>query len=215
MSVASQNHPVLAREGWIHLVVSLVMALIASYFLGLWSWPFWVGFAFVVQFFRDPIRTIPTQADAVICPAHGKVVFTGPAFDPYLKRDALKVSVFMNVFSMHSNFTPVDGTIQKIWYHPGKFVNAALDKASEENERNAIWVKTPQEKDVVFIQIAGLIARRIMCHVKEQQAVGKGQRYGFIRFGSKVDVYLPLDAKITVSIGDTVVSGNDMIATLS
>ena len=177
--------------------------------------PFWILAIFVLQFFRDPPRIIPQGEGEIVCPAHGKVVFTGLADDPYLNRKALKISIFMNVFSVHSNFSPYAGIIQKIWYHSGKFVNAALDKASEENERNAIWIKTEDGQDIVFIQIAGLVARRILCHVNEGENIDRGQRYGFIRFGSKVDVFLPETAQATVSIGDTVMSGNDIIAQLN
>lgn len=179
-----------------------------------WALPLWILVIFVLQFFRDPPRKIPDGERQIVCPAHGKVVFTGIVDDPYLKRKAFKISIFMNVFSVHSNFSPYAGVIQKIWYHQGKFFNAALDKASDENERNAIWIQTGQGEDVVFVQIAGLVARRILCHVNESDRIERGQRYGFIRFGSRVDVYLPDTASATVSIGDSVMSGNDIIATL-
>ena len=210
-----QSFPFFAEEGRIHIVLSLLLAINVNYFIGLYAAvPCWILAIFVLQFFRDPPRTIPQGEGEVVCPAHGKVVFAGPADDPYLNRKALKISVFMNVFSVHSNFSPYSGVIQKIWYHSGKFVNAALDKASEENERNAIWIKTEGGQDIVFIQIAGLVARRILCHVNEGESLDRGQRYGFIRFGSKVDVFLPESAEATVSIGDTVMSGNDIIAKL-
>ena len=211
-----QSFPFFAAEGRVHIFLSLALAVIVQLFAGaIMALPFWVLAVFVLQFFRDPPRTVPQGEGNVICPAHGKVVFTGLVEDPYLERKALKISIFMNVFSVHSNFTPYAGVIQKIWYHSGKFFNAALDKASEENERNAIWIKTDDGQDIVFIQIAGLVARRILCHVSESERVDRGQRYGFIRFGSKVDVYLPESAKSTVSIGDSVMSGNDIIAQLN
>ena len=211
-----QSFPFFAAEGRIHIIVSLALAVILQLFAGtLIALPFWVLAIFVLQFFRDPPRSVPRGEGKIVCPAHGKVVFTGLVDDPYLDRKALKISIFMNVFSVHSNFTPYAGVIQKIWYYSGKFVNAALDKASTENERNAIWIKTDDGQDIVFIQIAGLVARRILCHVAEGDRVESGQRYGFIRFGSKVDVYLPASAKSTVSIGDSVMSGNDIIAQLN
>ena len=210
-----RSFPFFASEGRLHIVLSLVLAVLLQLFAGtIVALPFWLLALFVLQFFRDPPRTVPDGVGQVVCPAHGKVVFTGLVDDPYLKRKALKISIFMNVFSVHSNFTPYAGVIEKIWYHSGKFFNAALDKASEENERNAIWLKTNEGEDIVFIQIAGLVARRILCHVAEGEQVDRGQRYGFIRFGSKVDVYLPESAKSTVSIGDSVMSGNDIIAQL-
>lgn len=211
-----QSFPFFAAEGRLHIYLSLALAVILQIYAGtLVALPFWVLAVFVLQFFRDPPRMIPQGAGQIVCPAHGKVVFTGLVDDPYLNRKALKISIFMNVFSVHSNFTPYAGVIQKIWYHSGKFFNAALDKASEENERNAIWIKTADSQDIVFVQIAGLVARRILCHVSEGEQVGRGQRYGFIRFGSKVDVYLPETARATVCIGDSVMSGNDIIAQLN
>ncbi len=211
-----QSFPFFAREGRVHIITSIVLALVVHVFVGFYpAIPFWLLAIFVLQFFRDPPRTIPQGTGEVVCPAHGKVVFTGLVDDPYLDRKALKISIFMNVFSVHSNFSPYAGMIQKIWYHAGKFVNAALDKASEENERNAIWIKTEDDQDIVFVQIAGLVARRILCHVNEGESIARGQRYGFIRFGSKVDVFLPETATSTVSIGDTVMSGNDIIAKLN
>ena len=211
-----QSFPFFAAEGRMHIVVSLALAVIVQLYAGtVAALPFWILAIFVLQFFRDPPRTVPRGKGEIVCPAHGKVVFTGLVDDPYLQRKALKISIFMNVFSVHSNFTPYAGVIQKIWYHSGKFLNAALDKASEQNERNAIWLKTDDGQDIVFIQIAGLVARRIMCHVGEGERVESGQRYGFIRFGSKVDVYLPETAQSTVSIGDSVMSGNDIIAQLN
>src|SRR4029077_13062588 len=124
-------------------------------------------------------------------PADGKVVAVLNARDPYLDRDALKISVFMNVFNVHSNRSPVDGTVANLWYHAGSFLNAALDKASLENERNALHLRTAEGIDVTCVQVAGLIARRILCYVKPGDSLARGQRYGFIRFGSRVDIYIP------------------------
>ena len=129
----------------------------------------------------------------MLSPADGKVMSVERARDPYLERDALKISVFMNVFNVHSNRSPVDGVVRKRWYHAGSFVNAALDKASLENERNALHIATATGVDVTCVQIAGLIARRILCYVEPGDTLRRGQRYGFIRFGSRVDVYLPAD----------------------
>jgi phosphatidylserine decarboxylase len=131
--------------------------------------------------------------------------------DTTLDRDALKISVFMNVFNVHSNKSPVDGAIKGVWYTPGSFVNADLDKASTENERNALWIQTPRG-DVTCVQIAGLIARRILCYVRVGDPLARGQRYGFIRFGSRVDVYLPVTARAEVSIGQKVTGGRTILA---
>jgi phosphatidylserine decarboxylase len=208
-------HPIIAREGWPFLIAAFVVALGLSYggggFLALLAW---LAFFFILQFFRDPARAIPSQANAILSPADGKVVVVGKAQDPYLNREALKISVFMNVFNVHSNRSPVDGTIIDAWYKPGAFVNAALDKASTDNERNALHIRRADGKDVTCVQIAGLIARRILCYVKPSEALTRGQRYGFIRFGSRVDVYLPLDAKPRVAVGDVVSATSTILAEL-
>ncbi len=207
-------HPIIAKEGWPFLAGSVVISLIATYFLGWWSLPFWIIALFVLQFFRDPAREIPQDANVILSPADGRVVVVGQALDPYLNRQALKISVFMNVFNVHSNRSPVDGKIESVWYHPGSFLNAALDKASLENERNALWIKTAQGVDVTCVQIAGLVARRILCYVGKGDSLTRGQRYGFIRFGSRVDVYLPLGSKPKVAIGDKVSATETILAEL-
>jgi len=208
-------HPIIAREGWPFLAIALALAMAATVWCAAWSIPLWVIFVFVLQFFRDPARVIPQQAGAVLSPADGRVIKVERTQDPYGQRDALLVSVFMNVFNVHSNRSPVDGVIQKVQYFPGKFVNADLDKASSENERNAIVLKTDNGQTVTFVQVAGLIARRILCYVKAGDRLARGQRYGFIRFGSRVDVYLPLDATVKVSIGDKVRATETILAQLN
>jgi phosphatidylserine decarboxylase len=137
-----------------------------------------------------------------------------PARDPYLERDAIKISVFMNVFNVHSNRSPVDGEVKKRWYDSGRFFNAALDKASSENERNALWLRTPSGADVTCVQIAGLIARRILCYVGEGDRIARGQRIGFIRFGSRVDIYVPRDAALKAALGDKAYAASTVIAIL-
>ncbi|GGY15538.1 phosphatidylserine decarboxylase [Paludibacterium paludis] len=208
-------HPLIAREGWPFLVLSLAAALAVTVLAGWWSAPLWVIFLFVLQFFRDPARVVPSDSKAVLSPADGRVVVVGRAMDPYRGVEALKISVFMNVFNVHSNRSPVDGTVEKVEYHSGSFLNAALDKASLENERNAVLLKTPEGTSITFVQIAGLVARRILCYTKAGDALSRGQRYGFIRFGSRVDVYLPLDAKPQVSIGDKVSATETVLARLA
>jgi phosphatidylserine decarboxylase len=208
-------HPLIAREGWPFIAIALVVASILSYF-GWWvpAALAWVCVLFIVQFFRDPPRAIPMAANAVLSPADGRIVVVAKARDPFLDRDALKISVFMNVFNVHSNRSPVDGTVQGKWYHAGSFLNAALDKASTENERNALHIVTASGVDVTCVQVAGLIARRILCYVGPGDALARGQRYGFIRFGSRVDVYLPSDAAPKVVIGDVVHATTTVLATL-
>ncbi|MEO8739300.1 MAG: phosphatidylserine decarboxylase [Casimicrobiaceae bacterium] len=208
-------HPVIAREGWPFLAIAIAIAVALSYFHW-WALAVlaWIVAIFILQFFRDPAREIPTLANAVLSPADGKVVLVAKAPDPYLNRDALKISVFMNVFNVHSNRSPVDGTVTNKWYHAGSFVNAALDKASLENERNALHIVTAAGVDVTCVQIAGLIARRILCYVGPGDALERGQRYGFIRFGSRVDVYLPPATAPQVAVGDTVYATTTILARL-
>ena len=172
---------------------------------------FWIALAFVVQFFRDPPRNIPTDALAVLAPADGRIVKVEKVRDPYADRDALLVSVFMNVFNVHSNRASVDGRITKVQYFPGSFLNADLDKASTENERNAVVIDAGG-RTVTLVQVAGLIARRILCYVQAGETLARGQRYGFIRFGSRVDVYLPTDAVVLVAPGDIVFASSTLLA---
>jgi phosphatidylserine decarboxylase len=207
-------HPIIAREGWPFLAIALVLAIGATVWCAAWSIPLWIIFIFVLQFFRDPAREIPQQAGVVLSPCDGRVIKVERTQDPYGEREAILISVFMNVFNVHSNRSPVDGTIQKVQYFPGKFVNADLDKASLENERNAIMLNTTDGQTVTFVQVAGLIARRILCYVKAGDVLARGQRYGFIRFGSRVDVYLPLTATVKVAIGDKVSATTTILAQL-
>ncbi len=208
-------HPIIAREGWPFLAGALAASAVAAYFIGWWSLPFWLAALFVLQFFRDPARDVVDDPLAVVSPADGRIVVVGRAQDPYLKRDALKVSVFMNVFNVHSNRAPVDGIVKERWYFPGHFLNAALDKASLDNERNALWLETPDGQGVTCVQVAGLIARRILCYVEAGARLSKGQRFGFIRFGSRVDLYLPLDAQVNAAIGEKVYAGETVLARLA
>ena len=213
--MSNYPHPIIAREGWPFLAIAAVVAAVLCvagwWFLGAVAW---LAVAFIVQFFRDPPRVVPQQRNVVLSPADGKIVKVEPARDPFLERDALKISVFMNVFNVHSNRSPVDGTVVNAWYHKGSFLNAAMDKASLENERNALHLRTAEGHDVTCVQIAGLIARRILCYVKAGDGVARGQRYGFIRFGSRVDVYLAPTAMPRVAVGDTVFATETILAEL-
>jgi len=208
-------HPIIASEGWPFLAIAGLVSLLIGFFAGWWwSVPFWLATLFILQFFRDPPRRIPAEAGAVVSAADGRVVEVSKSQDPYVKREALKVSVFMNVFNVHSNRSPVDGTVKERWYFPGAFVNAALDKASLDNERNALWLQTSDGQDVTCVQVAGLIARRILCYVGAGAELKRGQRFGFIRFGSRVDHYLPLDAEVKVAIGEKVYASETVLAWL-
>ncbi len=205
-------HPILAKEGWPFIAVAFMAAVFASFFLpGLIAWLCWIALAFVVQFFRDPPRPVPSEPNTVLSPADGRIVRVEKVRDPYADRDALLISVFMNVFNVHSNRASVDGRVVRVQYFPGLFVNADLDKASTDNERNAVVIDA-QGRTVTLVQVAGLIARRILCYVREGDVLERGQRYGFIRFGSRVDVYLPPDATPRVAPGDTVRATSTILA---
>jgi len=207
-------HPLIAKEGWPYLAVLGVTTLVVHSLGGFtWSWPLWILFFFVLQFFRDPQRIAPLGRDLILSPADGRIVVVEVTQDPYAKREALKISVFMNVFNVHSNRSAVNGLIKEIQYFPGKFVNADLDKASLENERNAMVIDA-NGQTVTLVQVAGLIARRILCYVHVGDRLKAGERYGFIRFGSRVDVYLPLTAVPMVSVGDRVYATNTALARL-
>ena len=177
-------HPILAREGWPFIAGSLVLALLASS-AGLWSLPFWVILVFCIQFFRDPPRAIAGGPKSVLAPADGRIVVVEETDDPYLNRRALKVSVFMNVFNVHSNRSPIESAVQQKWYRPGSFLNAALDKASLENERCALHLKTSDGRDITCVQIAGLVARRILNYVDAGKQLAAGQRYGCLLYTSR------------------------------
>ncbi len=210
------RYPIFAQEGRLHLLLVLCLGFLATWQFGWWSAPVWLLVLFVVQFFRDPPRLVSERPGDVVSPASGKVVFIGAEENPYLggRPRMRKISIFMNIFSVHSNLIPVGGSIRECTYHRGTFFNASLDKASESNERNAVWIRTGDGKDVVAVQIAGLIARRIFCYVRSGDEVNTGQRYGFIRFGSRVDLYLPESAALQVTLNQWVASGNDVIANL-
>ena len=213
--MSAYPHPVIAKEGWAHLAIAVIVAGVATAFFGWWSVPFWIAAVFVLQFFRDPARDIPDGEGLVLCPADGRVLVVAKERDPYLERDALKVSIFMNVFNVHSNRSPVDGTVKTVTYSAGTFLNASLDKASTGNERNALHLLTDSGVDVTCVQVAGLVARRILCYVKAGDRLARGERYGFIRFGSRVDVYLPPDARPRVAIGDKVKAASTVLAELA
>ncbi|MCY0858259.1 phosphatidylserine decarboxylase [Cupriavidus sp. D39] len=209
-------HPLIAREGWPFLAGAFVISLLVQVSAGFWwALPLWIITLFVLQFFRDPPRPIPAQPNAVLAPADGRIVVVEKTMDPFAGREALKISVFMNVFNVHSNRVSVDGKVEKVEYFPGKFVNADLDKASLENERNAVVIRRAADgKVVTLVQVAGLVARRILCYTRVGETLSRGQRYGFIRFGSRVDVYLPVDARPRVTIGEKVSATSTILAEL-
>lgn len=207
------------KEGYkFILIFALVTALVAmlSNFLGLIGL---VATLWCIFFFRDPERITPISESAIISPADGVVTrvdygVEAPSDLGFGNKKFNKISVFLNVFDVHVNRVPVSGTVSKVSYKPGKFLSANADEASEENERNAVVVKTDGGEEVVFVQVAGLIARRIVSDLKEGQKVTAGDRYGIIRFGSRADMYLSEDVEIKVLIGQTMIGGETILANL-
>jgi phosphatidylserine decarboxylase len=203
------------REGWPFVAGFAVLALL----LGLVSVHlFWIGAiltGWCAFFFRDPQRVTPTDDDLVVSPADGIVSAVGPAVPPRElglgNVEMTRISVFMDVFSCHVNRAPVRGRISRISYRPGKFLNAELDKASAENERNGVVIES-SHGSVGTVQVAGLVARRIVCWVGEGDNIGAGERFGLIRFGSRLDVFLPVTAAPRVAIGQTAVAGETVLA---
>ncbi len=206
-------HPFIAREGWPLLAAVLLAALVTTWQAGwLWALPVWLGTFALARFFRDPQRYAPQGDGLVLAPTDGRVVAVEESDDPWLNRRALKISVFMSVFNVQSNRSPVDGEIKGRWYNPARHSGGI--QTPRENERNALWFQTRSGQDVTCVQVAGQIARRILCYVEPGRTVNRGERYGFIRFGSRFDVYLPLGTKPRVALGDKVSASSDVLAQL-
>lgn len=167
---------------------------------------------FICFFFRDPDRLVPGGEGLVVSPADGKVIKVEPVDQtPYFNGACMRISVFMSVFNVHVNRIPCEGTIRQVNYHPGKFFSANLDKASKDNEHNALLLESASGKRVGFVQIAGLVARRIICSVQPGDVVRRGERFGLICFGSRLDIYLPRETAVSVSVGDKVQAGSSII----
>lgn len=203
------------KEGYVFIAafagVSVVLGL-------LWQPLFWIGViltAWCAYFFRDPQRVTPVDDALVVSPADGIVSAVGPAVPPRElglgDDEMLRISVFMNVFSVHINRAPTRGRITRIEHRPGSFLNAELDKASQENERNGLVIDSPNGA-IAVVQIAGLVARRILCWVEHGTSISVGERFGLIRFGSRVDVYLPNSARTRVAVGQISIAGETVIA---
>jgi len=212
MPMKPQRLP-LAREGFPFLLSSAVLTLVL-WMLG-WNLLGVLGTLltlFIAYFFRNPRREIPSEEKAVLAPADGRIIHVGECFeDRFLKAKALKVSIFMSVFDVHLNRAPASGKIVGRSYNPGKFLVASREKSSLLNEQNALTLETDDGWRMVFIQIAGLIARRIVCYAKAGDALRRGEIFGMIRFGSRVDLYLPPDVKPFVRLGQHVKGGESII----
>lgn len=202
-----------AIPGLIFIFIGVIITGLLFYFK--WAILGWAAFfltCFVCWFFRDPERFITKKEGAIVSPADGRVIVVEKVTKgEYVDSEALKISIFMNVFNVHVNRVPFDGIVQEIKYTPGKFFNASFDKASEFNERSALTIKTKEGYTFKVVQIAGLIARRIVCNIEENTFLRRGDRYGMIRFGSRLDLYLPCDTKVVVSIGQKVKAGASIL----
>ena len=209
-------HPIIAREGWVLIGGSFLLAALWTSVAGFGfvAALLWILFLLVTQFFRDPPRTAPTLSDVVLSPADGQIVKVEKTIDPFTNKEAILISVFMNIFNVHCQRSPVEGTVEDVQYYPGKFLNADLDKASTENERNAVVMRLKDGQAITVVQVAGLVARRILCYVQKGDELSRGERYGFIRFGSRLDVYLPTDAEPCVTIGEKVLGTETILAKL-
>jgi len=204
-----------AAEGW-PFILPLAAVTVLCFLFG-WKHVGYVAFAlllFVLFFFRDPERTISGGKGIVVSPADGKVIVIKDIYEPdYLKQDVKQISIFLSVFNVHVNRTPIGGTVETVKYNPGKFLVASVDKASLDNEQTGMVISDGKNK-VLVKQIAGLIARRIVCYAKTGDTVKAGERYGLIRFGSRVDLFLPKNTDLMVKVGDRIKGARDVIGVI-
>lgn len=205
-----------AKEGYPFIGLVAFCTLL----LALLDFPVAAGLAFILTifvlgFFRDPERLCPEQEDALVSPADGKIIIIEKIADSrFTESDALKVSIFMNVFNVHVNRAPCSGTVDRVFYKPGKFYSADSEKGGLENEYCTCVVTAANGKKIAFVQVAGLIARRIVCWLEPGDRVARGKRFGLIRFGSRVDLYLPVETDLAVKIGDKVRAGESILGYL-
>ena len=209
--------PPINTAGYPFIILFALLALILSLISDFLGWIGVILTLWCVYFFRDPERVIPEKKNIIISPADGKILFAGPSKAPEnlsdnKQQDLNKVSIFMNIFNVHVNRIPISGKVIWLKYVPGTFLNASLDKSSEDNERMIVKIEVSKGIFIYVVQIAGLIARRIKCDLTENESVTIGQRYGLIRFGSRVDVYFPKDFNISVNKGQTSISGETILA---
>ena len=205
IGITPEGVPVIGLCALVTLSLAMLGCATGSFVFMLLTW-------FCCHFFRDPERVTPTAPGLAVSPADGKVVRVQTMPDPFTGQPRTAVCIFMNVFSVHVNRAPVAGTVTGIAYHPGKFLNAACDKASTDNERCAYRMTEEGGSAWTFVQIAGLIARRIVCRIDEGDTLARGERFGMIRFGSRVDLYLPDDYSPAVNVGEQVFAGQTIVA---
>ncbi len=201
------------REGYPFIIPALLLALAVLYFAGGSCWPILILPIYVTAFFRNPARLIPTDEQALLSPADGKVIEVRTVDESrILKRPAQKISIFMSPLDVHVNRIPCNGQVREIFYNPGKKFSAFNEKASLLNEQNVILLESETGQEILFIQIAGFLARRIVCYLKQGDRVVKGERFGLIRFGSRMDLYLPMEMKVETKVGDRARGGETILA---
>ena len=202
------------NQGWVYFISSLIITIILFPFFPIIGIILVIFTCYIFYFFRDPERSIPLD-DVIVSPADGIVTYIGPSRAPIdleTSDQFCQISIFFNIFNVHVNRMPTSGIVKKIKYIHGKFINATLEKSSENNERNIILIETHNKENIVVTQIAGLIARRIVCEIEENQEVFLGHRFGIIKFGSRVDLYLPAHYKTLITVGQTVIAGETLIS---
>ena len=216
MSTSTSKRPFIHPEGWKFATIFFVISILLSFISIAISVIGYLLTLFTLWFFRDPKRNTPIDTNLIISSADGKVCLIDEAYPPEevsINQEKMKrICVFMNVFNVHINRSPVSGTVKDIIYKEGQFLNASLDKASEKNERSSLIISSDNGAEIVVVQIAGLIARRILGFISNNHNLYQGERFGLIRFGSRVDIYMPLDTVTKCSIGDKVIAGESVLA---
>jgi phosphatidylserine decarboxylase len=216
MSKPTSKRPFIHPEGWRFAIIFFIISIFLSFVSIVISIIGYLLTIFTLWFFRDPERNTPMDQNLIISSADGKVCLIDEAYPPEeisINQNKMKrICVFMNVFNVHINRSPVSGTVKNIVYKEGKFLNASLDKASEKNERSSLIISSDNGPEIIVVQIAGLIARRILGFISNNHNLLQGERFGLIRFGSRVDIYMPLDAVTKCSVGDKVIAGESMLA---
>ena len=214
----------IARDGWTFILIGIVLTIIVIWLATKWDSRVLFGLGvflslatlFVVYFFRDPERTVLSESGMLVAPGDGRIVLIDTlASHPFVGPNTIQISIFLSVFDVHVNRVPASGRIEYVKYHPGRFMPAYLDKASLDNEQTEIGMNTDCGRPVTFKQIAGILARRIVCRLSEGDEVGVGSRFGMIKFGSRVDLLVPADSRITVQVGDQVRGGETVMGYLS
>ena len=216
MSTSTPKRPFIHPEGWKFATIFFVISILLSFISIAISVIGYLLTLFTLWFFRDPKRNTPIDTNLIISSADGKVCLIDEAYPPEeasINQEKMKrICVFMNVFNVHINRSPVSGNVKDIIYKEGQFLNASLDKASEKNERSSLIISSDNGVEIIVVQIAGLIARRILGFISNNHNLHQGERFGLIRFGSRVDIYMPLDAVTKCSIGDKVIAGESVLA---